>query len=239
MTAKSGSLGARVRRWWKSRTARNDAHDVDALREQLDDAYRQHSAGLAQVRRGVADVATSRKRIEVRLRSLSSQLETLDGEAKAAVERGSDDAARSILARRLTLEKAATELVARHEDLLAEEQRLVGAAGRLENEIEDFRLRRDTLTARYSAATARAEIASATTGIASTNSEVGQAMAEAERHTRELEATADAVDELVAEGIMTSPGESTDDALARRIDAALAGTEVTEGDVDGPNSLSP
>lgn len=224
------SLGARVRRWWSSRSAGPD--DADALRDRLDAAYREQTAMLAQVRRGVADVATSRKRVQVRLAGLRAQLDVLDTEAAEAVRRGDDDAARSALARRLQIEKAADELADRHAALAGEERSLIASAAKVEQQIEDFRLRKDTLTARYSAANARSEVYDATDGIASATSEVGRAMAEAERHTRELEATADAVDELVAEGLITRPGESGDEALARRIDAALA-----EGHGDGPHQI--
>jgi phage shock protein A len=92
--------------------------------------------------------------------------------------------------------------------------------------VESFRFRKDTLAARHTAASARAEINSATSGINSTVSEVGQVMEAAERRTRELESTADAVDELVAEGVVGRPGESADDVLARRFDTALDSVEV-------------
>ena len=85
---------------------------------------------------------------------------------------------------------------------------------KIEQEVEAFRVRKDTLAARHTAAAARAEINSATRGINSSVSDVGQAVESAERRTRELEATADAVDELVAEGVVSKAGESADDASA-------------------------
>lgn len=65
-------------------------------------------------------------------------------------------------------------------------------------------------------------------------------MADAERHTRELEATADAVDELMNEGILSRPGESQDEALLRRFDEALGTTDQksVEGDGHGPHQIS-
>jgi phage shock protein A len=216
-----GKRIARIFRSWRSRGG-----DVEALKDRLDETYRAQTAMLQQVRRGVADVATSRKRVELQLAALNQQTAQLDDEARKAVERGSDDEARAILTRKVTLEKAASDLQTRHTDLKAEEDKLQLSAMKIEQEVEDFRLRKDTLAARHTAAAARAEINSATTGINSSVSDVGQAMASAERRTRELEATADAVDELVAEGIVGKPGESADAALARRFDAALDGAEV-------------
>lgn len=214
-------IAGRVGAWWRARKGARD-DNPEALRDEMDQAYRSQTALLAQVRRGVADVATSRKRVEVQLAGLRRQIDSLDGESRDAVTRGDDAAARDALTRKVTLEKAAAELSGRHDQLAAEERKLTDSASAVERRIEDFRIRKDTLTARYSAATARAEISSATTGIESETSRIGQAMSDAERHTRELEATADAVDELVSDGIISRPGESADDALARKFDQLLA-----------------
>lgn len=213
--------------------AARDARDADALRDQLDEAYRTQTALLAKVRRGVADVSTSRKRVEVQLATLRQQIAALGEQAQQEVADGHDSAARDTLGRQVALEKAAAELGDRHATLKAEEDALIDSASAIERRIEDFRMRKDTLTARYSAAQARAEINSATGGIASAAGEIGQAMEQAERHTRELEATSDAVDELIADGIISRPGESADEALARRFDEALQ-----EGTDHGPHQIS-
>ncbi|MCW2788882.1 MAG: phage shock protein [Aeromicrobium sp.] len=218
------SIGERLARWFRS--ARTGTDDPAKLKDRLDATYREQTALLRQVRRGVADVATSRKRVELQLSAVAQQAAQLDDLARQAVARGNDDDARAALTRKVTLEKTAVDLQARHADLKAEEERLSLAASKVEQGVEDFRVRKDTLAARHTAATARAEINSATTGIGSAVSEVGQAMASAERRTRELEAKADAIDELVAEGVVTGPGGDADDALARQFDAALDNAEV-------------
>lgn len=227
-----GGIWTRLTGLFRARTARDDSGDVEALRERLDQAYRTQSALLSQVRRGVADVATSRKRVEIQLSSLRREIESAGTEAKSSVDRGDDAGARRAIERQVALENAAAELEDRHAQLRDEEDRLQASAGGIERQIEDFRLRKDTLTARYSAAQARSEINDATTGIGSAAGDVGQLMADAERHTRELEATADAVDELMHDGIITRPGESEDEALRRRFDEAL------KGDDHGPQQIS-
>ncbi|MGH3459655.1 PspA/IM30 family protein [Aeromicrobium sp.] len=223
-------IGQRIANIFRSR--RHDGEDVEALADRLDETYRSQLSHLQKVRRGVADVATSRKRVEVQLARLAQEAATLDAEAQAAVGRGDDDAARAALTRKVTLEKAASDLGKRHGALQSEERKLIGTADDLEQRIEDFRRRKDTLSARHSAAAARAEITGAGSGIASSMSDVNQAMEAAERHTRELEAKADAVDELVEGGIISAPGESADDAEQRRFDAEL------EGKGDGPQQIS-
>ena len=229
-------IGRRIMQIFRSR--RNSGEDVEELADRLDETYRSQLSHLQKVRRGVADVATSRKRVEVQLARLAQEAATLDAEAQAAVGRGDDDAARAALTRKVTLEKAATDVGERHGALRSEEQKLTSTADDLEQRIEDFRRRKDTLSARHSAAAARAEITGAGTGIASSMSDVNQAIESAERHTRELEAKADAVDELVAGGIISAPGESADDAEQRRFDAELEGSSDVEGGGDGPQQIS-
>lgn len=234
-------MGQRVRQIFRSRRGGG----VEELKTSLDETYRKQLATLQQVDRGVADVRTSRKRVEVRLAQLRQQVSDVAVEARSAVERGDDDAARAVLARQQTLEKGVADLEEQHAGLQAEEARLATAAADLKGRIEDFRIRKDTLAARQTAATARVELNDAGSGISSDLSEVNQRMSEAERHTRELEAQADAVDELAAEGIVRRPGESADDAEARRFDALLADGSMddknvrpTDGDPDGPHPIS-
>jgi phage shock protein A len=210
------------------RSLRGRRESIDDLSARLDETYREQTKLLQQVRRGVADVATSRKRVEVQLASVRQQVAQLDDQARQAVSRGDDDAARQSLTRKVALERTEADLVERHASLRTEEDRLTASARKVEQGVEEFRLRKDTLEARHAAASARAEINSATTGIAAAGSEVGQAMASAERETRRIEATADAVDELVAEGVIGQVGDDPRETELRRFDAALGGADQAE-----------
>ncbi|MCD9197503.1 PspA/IM30 family protein [Aeromicrobium wangtongii] len=218
------SIRDRLSKLWGSR--QSGSGDTGALKDRLDETYRTQTALLQQVRRGVADVATSRKRVDLQLATIAQQAANLDDQARASIAAGNDEDARAALTRKVMLEKTADDLRVRRDDLKAEEDKLQLSAMKIEQDVESFRVRKDTLAARHSAASARAEINSATSGINSTVSDVGQAMEAAERRTRELEAKADAVDELVTEGVVGRSGESADDALARQFDAALDSAEV-------------
>lgn len=217
------SIGKRLSTWWKSLRSGDDA---EGLKDRLDETYRAQTALLRQVRRGLADLTTSRKRVELQLATIGQQAAQLDDEARQAVAQGRDDDARAALTRKVALEQAAANLQKQRDDLRAEELKLEGTASKIEQDVESFRVRKDTLSARHTAASARVEINSAASGINSSVSEVGQAMEAAERRTRELESTADAIDELVAEGVVTRPGESADAALLRQFDTALGTAEV-------------
>lgn len=227
------SIWKRLSRIFRSRQNRDDG-DIEALKGKLDESYRSQLALLQQVRRGVADVATSRKRVELQINQLNQQAGELDKAARAAVANDDDNAARAALTRKVTLDKAVVDLVAQHSDLKIEEDKLDDSAQQIQIRIEEFRLRKDTLSARHTAAAARAEINSATTGISSQMGDVGQAVRAAEQHTRELEAHADAVDELVRDGIIDGPGQDphTTEAFDRQFEDLSGQTSSNESDVD-------
>lgn len=221
------SIWKRLTRIFGSRRNR-DADDIQSLKGKLDESYRAQAALLQQVRRGVADVATSRKRVELQIAQLNQQGQQLDAAARAAVANGDDDAARAALTRKVTLDKAIAGLAEQHSGLKVEEDKLEDSARQIQMQVEEFRLRKDTLTARHTAAAARAEINSATTGISSRAGEVGQAVEAAERRTRELEAKADAVDELVREGVISGPGQDphSTESFDSRFEALSSNTDV-------------
>src|SRR5690606_6118608 len=73
-TLKSMSIGKRIARMiraWRGR----DASDVTSLKASLDDIHRSQLGQLQNMRRSVADIATSRKRVELRLGGLRQQLD--------------------------------------------------------------------------------------------------------------------------------------------------------------------
>ena len=72
-------------------------------RDTLDLSYEKQLEQLQKVRRGVADVATARKRIELQAQGLQKQADKLQGQAKAALAQGNEDLAREALARRAAL----------------------------------------------------------------------------------------------------------------------------------------
>ena len=72
-------------------------------RETLDYSYQRQQELLSKVRRGVADVATSRKRVEIQVTQLEQQAAKLQGQAEKAIEMGREDLAREALTRKSLL----------------------------------------------------------------------------------------------------------------------------------------
>ena len=104
--------------------------------ETLDYSYQKQLELLQKVRRGVADVATSRKRLELQIGQLEQQQDKLQGQAQKAMEMGREDLAREALTRKSGLNQQIADLQAQHQNLQAEEQKLVNASQRLQSKVE-------------------------------------------------------------------------------------------------------
>ena len=70
---------------------------VEDPRETLDLSYEKQLEQLQQVRRGVADVATARKRIELQAQQLQSTATKLQDQARQALAQNREDLAREAL----------------------------------------------------------------------------------------------------------------------------------------------
>ncbi len=186
-------------------------------RETLDYSYQKQLELLQKVRRGVADVATSRKRLELQLGQLQSQSDRLHEQAEKALALGREDLAREALSRRSALQQQTGDLQAQHAALQGEEERLTLAAQRLQAKVEAFRTRKETIKATYTAAEAQTKIGEAFSGISEEMGDVGLAVQRAEDRTAQLQARSGAIDELLASGALddlSSPGGASRDDIA-------------------------
>jgi phage shock protein A len=200
---------------------------VEDPRETLDYSYQRQLELLQKVRRGVADVATSRKRVELQIQKLEQQSGKLEDQSRAALTQGREDLAREALSRRSGLTGQIDDLKTQHADLQQKEQQLTGAAQRLQAKVDSFRTRKETIKATYTAAQAQTEISEAFSGISEEMGDVGMAIERAEDKTRELEARAGAVDELLATGALEDMSGSKDD-IQSELDrmASTSGVEL-------------
>ena len=115
---------SRIRDIFRSKA--NKALDkMEDPRDTLDLSYEKQLEQLQKVRRGVADVATARKRIELQAQGLQKQADKLQGQAKAALGQGNEDLAREALARRAALGEQLAELKTQHDQISEQEQKLV------------------------------------------------------------------------------------------------------------------
>ncbi|MFI2368099.1 PspA/IM30 family protein [Streptomyces sp. NPDC018833] len=171
-------------------------------REVLDYSYEQQLEMLRKVRRGVADVATSRKRVELQVNQLRQSTGKLQDQAQQALGAGREDLAREALTRRTAVGSQMTDLQDQQASLQAQEEKLTLAAQRLEAKVDSFRTQKETIKATYTAAEAQTRITEAVTGIGEELGDVGLAMQRAQDKTEQMQARAGALDELIASGAL-------------------------------------
>src|SRR5437868_829594 len=210
------------------RSKANKALDrMEDPRETLDYSYQRQLEMLQKVRRGVADVATSRKRLELQINQLESQQNKLTDQGKKALQVGREDLAREALTRRSGLDSQLSDLRTQYQQLQGEEEKLTTASQRLQAKVDSFRHRKETIKATYTAAEAQTRINEAFSGISEEMGDVGLAIQRAEDKTAQMQARASAVDELIASGAledMTAIGGHDD--ISRELEAMSSQSEV-------------
>ena len=127
---------------------------ADDPRENLDRSYQHQLETLTKVRRGVADVATSRKRVELQVSNVEQQLAKLARQREGVVNVGREDLASEVRAREAALQEQLSELRRQFLILTREEEKLTAASQRLQAKVEAFRMRKETIKATYTAAEA-------------------------------------------------------------------------------------
>jgi phage shock protein A len=210
------------------RSKANKALDrAEDPRETLDYSYQRQLDLLAKVRRGVADVATSRKRVELQVNQLEGQANKLQGQAEKAISVGREDLAREALTRKSGLASQITDLKAQHAQLQGEEEKLTLAQQRLQAKVEAFRTRKETIKATYTAAEAQTKINEAMSGIGEEMGDVGMAIQRAEDKTAQMQARAGAIDELIASGALDDVSQiGGGDDISRELDAMSSTADV-------------
>ncbi len=210
------------------RSKANKALDrAEDPREMLDYSYQRQLELLTKVRRGVADVATSRKRMEMQVAQLEGQAAKLQGQAEKSIEMGREDLAREALTRKSGLNAQIESVRAQVAQLQGEEEKLTLAQSRLQSQVESLRTRKETIKATYTAAEAQTRINEAVSGLGDELGDVGMAIQRAEDKTAQMQARASAIDELIASGALDDATSiNRGDDITRELEAMSSQAEV-------------
>jgi phage shock protein A len=195
-------------------------------RETLDYSYKQQVEMLTRVRRGVADVATSRKRVELQMNSLQKEIAKRDTQARDALGKGREDLARAALQNKGQLQAQYADLETQFAQLQEQEEKLTLASQRLDARVQAFRTRKETIKATYTAAEAQTRINEAFSGISEEMGDIGLAIQRAEDKTAQMQARAGAIDELLASGALEDHVSGGSDYIQAELDKIGAGSDV-------------
>jgi phage shock protein A len=194
--------------------------------ETLDYSYEQQRQLLQNVKRGIADVATSKKRLQLQTDKLEQSLVKLDQQARDAVAAGREDLARQALERKTLAQQQLQDLDTQIAQLDAQQEKLAASEKQLAAKIEAFRSQKEVIKAQYSAAEAQVRIGEAATGIGEQMADTGLAIERARDKTEQMQARASAVDELIEAGTLEDFTAGDQTALDRELAAISADRQV-------------
>jgi phage shock protein A len=198
--------------------------------ETLDYSYTKQLESLQNVKKGIADVVTAKKRLQMQSQKLEQSVVKLDTQARQAVAAGKEDLARLALERKTVAQTELQSLDQQVTELEGQQERLTESERRLRTKIEAFRTKKEVIKAQYSAAEAQVRISEAATGVGEEMADVGLAMQRAVDKTEQMKARADAVGELEAAGTfedLTALGDGSDD-IDKQLRELSSGAQVDD-----------
>ena len=222
-------LGGRMSTVIKAKISKllNRAEDPS---ETLEYGYQKQVELLQNVKTGIADVVTSKKRIQMQSQKLEQQVVKLDTQARQALSQGKEDLARTALERKQMAQTELQSLDQQVTELEAQQTQLTENEQKLRQKIEAFRSKKEVIKAQYSAAEAQVRIGEAATGVGEEMADVGLAIQRAEEKTETMRARASAVEELEAAGTfddVTQLGPPKDD-IDRELHELTSGSQVED-----------
>jgi phage shock protein A len=213
--------------------------------ETLDYSYEKQLELLQNVKRGLADVVTAKKRLQMQSDSLEQSVATLEGQARQALGASREDLARQALERKSAVQQQLQGLDVQVKQLEDQQEKLTANEKALQTKIEAFRSEKEVIKAQYSAAEASVKINEAATGIGEQMADTGLAIQRAKEKTEQMQARASAVDELVTSGALddfTSDKTDLDRQLAQissqsQVDSELSKMKAELGAGDKPKEI--
>ncbi len=170
--------------------------------ETLDYSYEKQLELLQNVKRGIADVVTAKKRLQLQTDQLEQSIVKLESQARQALASNRDDLARQALERKIAIQTQLQDLDQQIKGLEGQQEKLIASEKQLSAKVESFRTQKETIKAQYSAAEAQVKIGEAATGIGEQMADTGLAIQRAKDKTAQMQARAGAIDELTASGAL-------------------------------------
>jgi phage shock protein A len=194
----------------------------------LDYSYQKQLEQLQNLRRSIADVVTNEKRLELQEAQVEAQIQKLDGQARQALGANREDLARLALERKQGLQQQIGTFDQQIEQLKAQQQKFVEMEQRLSARVESFRTQKEMVKAQYGAAQAQVKIQEAATGISEEMADVNLAVQRAQDKVLQMQARANAMDELTQSGTLQEIGPGAQDSLDRQLAAISGKSEVDQ-----------
>ena len=170
--------------------------------ETLDYAYERQLDSLRQVKQGLVEVTTAKRRLEYQAEKVKADIPKVEEQARQAMTLGREDLARVSLQRKQTAILELDGLEQQIGGMALEQDKLAQAEKRLGAKVSAFRTQKELIKAQFTAAEASVRIGEALTGLSEEMADVGSAIDRAQSKTEELRARSAAIDELAEVGLL-------------------------------------
>ncbi|GAC1329620.1 MAG: PspA/IM30 family protein [Chloroflexota bacterium] len=168
----------------------------------LDYSYEKQLELLRNVKRGLADIATSKQRLKIQSHKLEQEDQKLQAQAQQAVSLGRDDLARVALTRRQNIQPQIESLSVQVAQLDEQQTKLSQASQTLQTRIDMFRTQKEALKAQYTASSAQVKIGESFTGLSREMNDIGSSVQRAQDRIEQMQARSGALDELLESGAL-------------------------------------
>jgi phage shock protein A len=182
---------------------------------------------LRDVKRGVVEMVTTKRRLELQASKVKETTSKLEEQARQAMAAGREDLARLALQRKQAAVIELDGLDQQVANLELEQEKLTNAEARLRAKVDAFRTRKEIVKAQYSAAQAQVRIGSALSGISEEMGDVQLSIERAETKTDSLRARAGAIDELADAGVLEDYS-GRGDPIARELEQLTSSQNVED-----------
>jgi phage shock protein A len=193
--------------------------------EMLDLSYEQMLDQITQVRRGLVNIAASRKQIELQEQQFRHSVNHLQDQARAALSQGRDDLAKEALSRKAAAQAQIDGMETQHQQLTEQEEKLERTLAALQERVNSFRTQKEVLKAQYTAASAMTSVDQSAAGISAAAGDPGAEVQRAQDKIAAMQARAGALDELLQSGVLEDVGGDTDD-IQKELDEAGTAAQV-------------
>ncbi|MEW6717033.1 MAG: PspA/IM30 family protein [Chloroflexota bacterium] len=209
----------------------NQALDqIEDPRASLDYSLTRLQASLRQISDSLVEVSTARNTLEAQRGQTQKVIDQTEEQARQAVQLGREDLATRALERKAVAQERLNNLNNNITALDAQVESLKTSQANMRQKIELFQARKEELKALYDSSRAQLQVKEATSGISKDLADVGHAIQRAETRIQAMQARVEAIDNLVATGVLDDAlapeGDDIDRELARLTRTATVDNEL-------------
>ncbi|MGH9924610.1 MAG: PspA/IM30 family protein [Nitrososphaeraceae archaeon] len=180
-------------------------------RQALDYSYEKQRELVNRLRRDMAEVVTSKRRLEMQKARLWDNIRTLDEQARRSLDSDREDLAKLALQRKNANLIQMQGLDRQIAEMQAEQEKLEQTEKRLSAKVEEFKSKKEVIKAQYSSAEAQVRIKENITGISEEMTDVGISMNRVEEKAERMKSKAQALDEMISSGVLVDYTSNKDE----------------------------